>query len=93
MCWDIISNSDDNAVIASVAEADWARISGTSILQQKIYRQQTNYHTAAGQCEPHLLLWKNVSFKPNETCADISGLFQPPVYTNMIHPHVRNQKR
>jgi hypothetical protein len=36
MCWDIISYSDDNAIIASVTEGDWARMSGVSMLQEQI---------------------------------------------------------
>jgi hypothetical protein len=56
MCWDIISNSNDNAIIASVTEGDRARMSGAPILQKQIEEhQQRNYHRGAGQSVPHLL--------------------------------------
>lgn len=62
VCWDVISNSNDNAIIAPVTEGDWARMSGASIPQEQIQHQQTNCHWTAGQWV-HLLLCQNVTFQ------------------------------
>jgi hypothetical protein len=63
-------------------------MSGASMLQKQTEHQQKNYHGGAGH-SVHLRLCQMSSLC--QTYADVSNLFQAPVYTKIMHTRRKSQ--